>query len=304
MTESQRKAMEQAIYAMDDTGSQKQQAAISALFTALAEPAPVQEPAKKLWLQHGVFPDVADFDADGLPRFYSKESADKFQSGQCSKPCTGKNCGSMNGWMHSIECRAEHEAVNTAPVQEPHKDLADAYCGAREDLAIWKKRALEAESELRNEIDSSHRLISELNAQNGPSHMGDPVCKPVQEPVGKGLFVDLIAQHPGLAEELKAIDDAPLPAWIPPRLTDGELNELYSKWAMGKRDGTTFTDVIQDAVRSQFASQQPRKAVKLSDEQVGMLTVFDGLHHVEVPLLAEFIRAVEEAVLKANGDKE
>jgi hypothetical protein len=81
-------------------------------------PAPVQEPAKKLWLPHGVFPDVADFDADGLPRFYSKESVTKFQGGQCSKPCTGKNCGSMNGWMHSIECRAEHEAVNTAPVQE------------------------------------------------------------------------------------------------------------------------------------------------------------------------------------------
>ena len=88
-----------------------------------AEPAPVQEPAKKLWLQHGVFPDIADFDANGLTRFYSKESAAKFQGGQCSKPCTGKNCGSMNGWMHSIECRAEHEAVitahQTAPVQEP-----------------------------------------------------------------------------------------------------------------------------------------------------------------------------------------
>ncbi len=93
-------------------------AEVAALRAALAESAPVQEPAKKLWLPHGVFPDVADFDADGLPRFYSKESVTKFQGGQCSKPCTGKNCGSMNGWMHSIECRAEHEAVNTAPVQE------------------------------------------------------------------------------------------------------------------------------------------------------------------------------------------
>jgi hypothetical protein len=61
-------------------------AEVAALRAALAESAPVQEPAKKLWLPHGVFPDVADFDADGLPRFYSKESVTKFQGGQCSKP--------------------------------------------------------------------------------------------------------------------------------------------------------------------------------------------------------------------------
>ena len=93
------------------------------------QPAPVERTvrgaSKKLWLQQGVFPDLADFDANGLPRFYSQESATKFQGGQLSKPCTGKNCGSMNGWMHSIECIAEHEAVITAthsesaPVQMP-----------------------------------------------------------------------------------------------------------------------------------------------------------------------------------------
>ena len=79
----------------------------------------MQEPAKKLWLQRGVFPDLAGFDTNGLPRFYSKESADKFQIGQSSKPCAGKNCGSMNGWMHSIECRAEHDAVIAAPQPAP-----------------------------------------------------------------------------------------------------------------------------------------------------------------------------------------
>ena len=33
----------------------------------------------------------------------------------------------------------------------------------------------------------------------------------------------------------------------------------------------------------------------LTDEQVGMLTVFDGLHHVEAPVLAAFIRHIEQA---------
>jgi hypothetical protein len=32
-----------------------------------------------------------------------------------------------------------------------------------------------------------------------------------------------------------------------------------------------------------------------------MLTVFDGLHHVEVPLLAEFIRAIEAKLKEKNG---
>jgi hypothetical protein len=38
----------------------------------------------------------------------------------------------------------------------------------------------------------------------------------------------------------------------------------------------------------------------LTDEEVGMLTVFDGLHHVEVPLLAEFIRAIEAKLKEKN----
>jgi Lar family restriction alleviation protein len=59
--------------------------------------------------------------------------------------------------------------VSTAPASEPVKcDMADAYVGAREDLAIWKKRALDAE-------ESCRRLTAALNAENGPTFMGDPV---------------------------------------------------------------------------------------------------------------------------------
>jgi hypothetical protein len=39
----------------------------------------------------------------------------------------------------------------------------------------------------------------------------------------------------------------------------------------------------------------------LTDEEVGMLTVFDGLHHVEVPLLAKFTRAIEAKLKEKNG---
>lgn len=44
----------------------------------------------------------------------------------------------------------------------------DAYRGAREDLEIWKKRALEAEATL-------DKMWRQHNAENGPTHFGEPV---------------------------------------------------------------------------------------------------------------------------------
>ena len=70
-----------------------------------------------------------------------------------------------------------HErGVCNAAIQEIDR-LTDAYCGAREDLSIWKRRALEAEEKLRAESAASSRLVSELNAENGLTHMGEPAQK-------------------------------------------------------------------------------------------------------------------------------
>ena len=49
-----------------------------------------------------------------------------------------------------------------------------------------------------------------------------------------------------------------------------------------------------------FAS--PKKEwVGLTDEEVGMLTVFDGLYHVETPLLAGFARSIEAKLKEKNN---
>ncbi len=47
---------------------------------------------------------------------------------------------------------------------QPAPSFADAYQGAMEEAAIWKKRALEAE-------DLNRKFIAEIN---GPTHMGEP----------------------------------------------------------------------------------------------------------------------------------
>ena len=43
-----------------------------------------------------------------------------------------------------------------------------------------------------------------------------------------------------------------------------------------------------------------REWVGLTDEEVGTLTVFDGLHDVETPLLADFARAIEAKLKEKN----
>lgn len=46
----------------------------------------------------------------------------------------------------------------------PAPSFADAYQGAMEEVAIWKKRALEAE-------DLNRKFVAEIN---GPTYMGEP----------------------------------------------------------------------------------------------------------------------------------
>ena len=60
-------------------------------------------------------------------------------------------------------------AILTAnSIAQPAPSFADAYQGAMEDVAIWKKRALEAE-------DLNRKFAAEIN---GPTHMGEPVAQP------------------------------------------------------------------------------------------------------------------------------
>ena len=78
---------------------------------------------------------------------------------------------------HADELMVAHldGRMRAAHGQAPARaDMQDAYVGAREDLAIWKRRALEAERDLRAERETASRLAAEINAINGPTHLGEP----------------------------------------------------------------------------------------------------------------------------------
>ena len=71
------------------------------------------------------------------------------------------------------------------PGAQPAPSFADAYQGAMEEVAIWKKRALEAE-------DLNRKFVAEIN---GPTYMGEP-AQPAQKAVayldlGVGGYMDI-----------------------------------------------------------------------------------------------------------------
>ena len=91
----------------------------------------------------------------------------------------------------------------------------------------------------------------------------------------------------GASEALRARLAQPEPepvAWM----YNGNLHEFDpSDWAEGE-------------VIPLYTAPPQREWQGLTDEEVGMLTVFDGLHHVEVPLLADFARAIEAKLKEKN----
>lgn len=57
---------------------------------------------------------------------------------------------------------------------EQKPEFGAPYQGAREDVAIWKRRALEAEAKVREQDKIIERLGDALNEENGPTYMGEP----------------------------------------------------------------------------------------------------------------------------------
>ena len=78
-------------------------------------------------------------------------------------------------------------------------------------------------------------------------------------------------------------------AWM---VTYGELTNIVY---------TQPTAVVDTHYQPLYAVPPQRKWVGLTDEEVGGLTVFKGLHHIETPLLAEYIRHIEAKLKEKNG---
>ena len=142
---------------------------------------------------------------------------------------------SMQGNLVFDEAMEAFKALEEALAKQEQGEPViskDAYDGAREDLAIWKKRALEAE-------ELNRKFIAEIN---GPTFMGEP-AQPKQEqgePVAKmtahraAYFMERFKREEKLLgpNEKAAVDfviamlnTTPQPAQKP--LTDEQIKEMW-----------------------------------------------------------------------------
>jgi hypothetical protein len=73
---------------------------------------------------------------------------------------------------------------------------------------------------------------------------------------------------------------------------------------MGKRDMKVEIPNNDDHLNLAYElgyEAAKREWVGLTNEEVGVLTVFDGLHDVETPILADFVRAIEAKLKERNA---
>ena len=96
---------------------------------------------------------------------------------------------------------AAYKCINCGRIDDSSEDCCD-----RPDL--FKINDMTAEIKRLRAALAALKSGEPRDALDGWDEWG---AAPPAPPPPKGLFVDLIAQHPSLAEELKAIDDAPMP---------------------------------------------------------------------------------------------
>ena len=91
---------------------------------------------------------------------------------------------------HFREAQKVCAAIEQALAQQEQPASVDAYVGAREDAAIWKKRALEAE-------ELNRKFIAELN---GPTYLGEPAQQeqPYAHRAIPGLTIDPVTGNVGI----------------------------------------------------------------------------------------------------------
>ena len=92
------------------------------------------------------------------------------------------------------------EKITQAMLEGQVRDFSDAYQGAMEEVAIWKRRALEAE-------DLNRKFIAEIN---GPAYMGEPAQPAPSIPEGWLRAIDeaLVVVHIGVANASDAYEQA------------------------------------------------------------------------------------------------
>lgn len=130
------------------------------------------------------------------------------------------------------------------PAQVVNGEYSDAYQGAREDLAIWKRRALEAECHVRRLGQINDYLVKDAQ---GESRMGEPVIReqaPVSVPAD--YFASLVAAARVRAD--KAMRKFPQPNYVLNKVAEesGEVIKAVIHFTEGREEWQNVEGEIID----------------------------------------------------------
>ena len=138
----------------------------------------------------------------------------------------------------------------------PAPDMTDAYAGAREDLSIWKKRALEAEA-------LNRKFAASVNS---PSFMGEPAAPVGMEPVA---WVEV---RPGLDGWFLAYNFNP----------DAQTEPLYSGFQVQAMLSAARKPITDEVLHALYADAMSGHYV-------------DALHYWKGTPAHQYARAIENA---------
>ncbi|WP_075202133.1 MULTISPECIES: hypothetical protein [Serratia] len=129
------------------------------------------------------------------------------------------------------------------PVAQP-VEYGDAYQGAREDLSIWKRRALEAEDKMRHLEKINDHLVKEAQ---GEHRMGEPILTAPPAPaVPEDYFGRLVEKARVSAD--KAMRKFPQPNYVLNKVAEesGEVIKAVIHYTEGREEWANVEGEIID----------------------------------------------------------
>jgi hypothetical protein len=184
---------------------------------------------------------------------------------------------------------ALRQAMEQAEKQEPSlwfaigKDGRVKYTTDSDRALKWKQAG-------------SYRLVRDY--YTSPVHAMEQAEK--QEPAL--WFIQYANRHELLWSKPKWVQEGVLeikPFYAAPVYASDISAERVDETAKDRHDLTCVCGAVWVG-EEMVCSPRKREWVGLTDEEVGGLTVFDGLTHIEVPILADFVRAIESKLKEKN----
>ena len=80
-----------------------------------------------------------------------------------------------------------------------------------------------------------------------------------------------------------------------------KINAEFEEARIQRQEAKRWHTLLSEGVDKNEGWADKRPWIGLTDEEVGGLTVFDGLHHIETPLLAEYVLHIQAKLREKNG---